>query len=50
MMETGQCVWEKSFLMKNFIKKAGVLFYQVFHQNPKLVCFYQFSRISFIYL
>lgn len=38
-METKQGIWENLFLMKGFIEKEGIMFYQVFHQNPKLGCF-----------
>ena len=44
MMETKQEVWENSFQENFFTGNAGIWFDQVFHQNPKLKCFYQLLK------
>jgi hypothetical protein len=38
-METKQGIWGKPSGVKYFTGKAGVLFYQVFHQSSNLDCF-----------
>jgi len=41
MIKTIHEIYKYFFGANNFTKKVGILFYQVFHQSPKVVDFYK---------